>query len=99
MASHGGQNPKHAAPSTLEIDFWQYLVADGGLHLKQRIPDIALFHKCTLRTWLYSSAKGGLLKRRTAADAGPGGLTPSGFLQKVMDQQGRRYGEKGQPVG
>eukprot|EP00397_Hematodinium_sp_SG-2012_P016484 GEMP01016821.1.p1 GENE.GEMP01016821.1~~GEMP01016821.1.p1 ORF type:complete len:779 (+),score=168.52 GEMP01016821.1:153-2489(+) len=51
----------------MEIDFWQFLVKDGGLCLKQHIPDIALFEGGRLVSWFYSTPKG-LLTRRSESD-------------------------------
>eukprot|EP00928_Gymnodinium_smaydae_P039171 TRINITY_DN26814_c0_g3_i1.p1 TRINITY_DN26814_c0_g3~~TRINITY_DN26814_c0_g3_i1.p1 ORF type:complete len:1001 (-),score=169.33 TRINITY_DN26814_c0_g3_i1:66-3068(-) len=64
----------------MEIGFWASLVADGpdGLPLKQRIPDVALFHRGQLQAWYYSDARG-LLRRRSLQET-----TRSALLSRLL---------------
>jgi hypothetical protein len=50
----------------MEINLWHFLWQEGGLHLKQRIPEVCLFHGSRLEAWYYSNSSG-LLCRRTAS--------------------------------
>merc|ERR1740130_934420 len=52
----------------MEIGFWRYLYKENpGLPLKQRIPEVALFHGQTLQDCYYSNQRG-LLQRRTGGE-------------------------------
>ena len=62
----------------MEINFWEKLVTDtSGLHLKQSIPDVAVFEKCQFKSWLYS--RNGLLKKKE------GKLDADQFLKTIID--------------
>eukprot|EP00746_Dinoflagellata_sp_MGD_P166208 gnl/MRDRNA2_/MRDRNA2_95944_c0_seq1.p1 gnl/MRDRNA2_/MRDRNA2_95944_c0~~gnl/MRDRNA2_/MRDRNA2_95944_c0_seq1.p1 ORF type:complete len:925 (+),score=204.66 gnl/MRDRNA2_/MRDRNA2_95944_c0_seq1:108-2882(+) len=85
----------------MEVGFWQYLSKDGkdgGLLLKQRIPDVALFRGSRLQAWYYSSNQRGLLMQKQGQD-----VTPEALLQRLLGLAAR-HSENGEignytPVG
>lgn len=75
----------------MEIDFWQYLVKDGALGLKQHVPEVAVFEGENLAAWLHTSARGSLTRIDNA--------TIDDFQDKVLNLADERLMAYNERVG
>jgi len=69
----------------MEVTFWQYLWREGGLHLKQKLPDVALFRGSKLEAWVFTNGKG-LVQRRLENSS------VQEFLKHIMSSAVKRLG-------